>query len=193
MLVLRANHQSLPTLKATCQWLWVARMYLPYYLPYLFRSPREPSGHWCSPAPSLSHSPDSSNTSYRTEHFWAFLTIWLPGTWKVFRVLIRRWKRKKSMYVSAVDPDRHLSIFNLKSTPFPDPLAVFIDSYHTNPRSTALKLLLWPRADPLLTLLKVRGTAPGYHSVISSSADKSKPWNPASSCKHPLILSFLGR
>lgn len=131
MLVLRANHQSLPTLKATCQWLWVARMYLPYYLPYLFRSPREPSGHWCSPAPSLSHSPDSSNTSYRTEHFWAFLTIWLPGTWKVFRVLIRRWKRKKSMYVSAVDPDRHLSIFNLKSTPFPDPLAVFIDSYHT--------------------------------------------------------------
>lgn len=30
MLVLRANHQSLPTLKATCQWLWVARMYLPY-------------------------------------------------------------------------------------------------------------------------------------------------------------------
>lgn len=97
------------------------------------------------------------------------------------------------MYVSALDPDRHLSIFNLKSTPFPDTLAVFIDSYHTDPRSTALKLLLWPRADPLLTLLKVRGTAPGYHSVISSSADKSKPWNPASSCKHPLILSFLGR
>ena len=97
------------------------------------------------------------------------------------------------MYVSALDPDHHLSVFNLKSTPFPDILAVFIDSYHTNPQSTALKLLLWPRADPLLTELRVRGTAPSYHSVISSSADKSKTWNPASSCKHPLIRSFLGR
>lgn len=95
--------------------------------------------------------------------------------------------------MSALDPDRHLSVFNLKSTPFPDILAVFIDSSHTDPQSTALKLLPWPRADPLLTLLRVRGTAPGYHPVISSSADKSKTWNPASSCKHPLILSLLGR
>ena len=63
------------------------------------------------------------------------------------------------MYVSALDPDHHLSVFNLKSTPFPDILAVFIDSYHTDPQSTALKLLLWPRADPLLTLL--RGPVPG--------------------------------
>lgn len=71
--------------------------------------------------------------------------------------------------MSALDPDRHLSVFNLKSTPFPDILAVFIPHRSSE---HSLKLLPWPRADPLLTLWRVRGTAPGYHPVISSSADK---------------------
>ena len=119
MLTLRANHQSLPTLKATC--LIVGGQCVPsIILPYLFRSPREPSGHWCSLAPSLSHSPDSSNTSYRTEHFWAFFTIWLPGTWKVFRFLIRKEMEEKEKYVCICSRSRPPSVcFQSKEHSFP--------------------------------------------------------------------------
>lgn len=41
-----------------------------------------------------------------------------------------------------------------KDDPFPDIHACFIDSECTNPHNTPLKVLRWPRADPLLTLLK---------------------------------------